>query len=94
MPQIRTAVVHPVEPERVHLAEVKVLTNDVVEFWDFGGDGGEVWVHIERERPIMHDRLVVICRVLVGDVVIVVFVEVVLHPCRTFNSFSDSYHVK
>lgn len=82
MQLVRTAVVHAVESEGVHLAEVEVLSNDVVELWNFGGDGGDGFVLIEREWPIVHDRLVVICRVLIGDVVIIVLVEVVSKSCR------------
>lgn len=82
---IRTAVVHPVEPEDVHLAEVEVLANDIVELWDFGGDSGDGFVLIEGEGPVMHDGLVVIRRVLIGDVVIVIFVEVVLQSCGKFE---------
>lgn len=79
--QILTAVVHPVEPEGVHLTEVEVLTNDVVKLWDFGGDGGDGFILIEGERPVMHDRLVVVRSVLISYEVIVVFVEVVLKSC-------------
>lgn len=74
---LRTAVVHAVEPEGVHLAEVEVLANDVIELRDFGGDGRDGWVRIEGEWPVMHDGLVVVRRVLVCDEVIIVFVEVV-----------------
>lgn len=74
-----TAVVHPVEPQSVHLTEVQVLANDVDELWDFGGDGGGARVLVEGKGPVMHDGLVVICCVLICDVVFVVFVEVVLH---------------
>lgn len=81
MQHIRTAVVHSVEPEGVHLAEVQVLANDVVELRDFGGDGGDGFVLIEGEGPVMHDGLVVVRRVLVGDVVVAVLVEVVFKSC-------------
>lgn len=47
MQLVRTAVVHAVESEGVHLAEVEVLSNDVVELWDFGGDSGDGFVLIE-----------------------------------------------
>lgn len=79
---LRTAVVHAIESEDVHLTEVKVLSNDVVELWDFGGDGGDRFVLIEGERPIVHDRLVVVGCVLICDVVIVVFVEVMFKSSR------------
>lgn len=82
MQHIRTAVVHAVESEGVHLAEVEVLSNDVVELWDFGGNSGDGFILIEREWPIVHDRLVVICCVLIGDEVIIVFVEVVFKIYR------------
>lgn len=57
------------------------MANDVVELWDFGGDGGDGFVLIEGERSVVHDGLVVIRRVLIGDEVIVVFVEVVFKSC-------------
>lgn len=79
---IHTAVVHAVEPESVHLAEVEVLANDVDEFWDFCGDGGNGFILVEGEGPVMHDGFVVVCCVLVSYVVIVVLVEVVFKPCR------------
>lgn len=82
---IRTAVVHPVEPEGVQLAEVEVLADDVVELWDFGSDSGQGFVHIEGERPVMHDGLVVVRRVLISDEVIIVFVEVVFKSCGKFQ---------
>lgn len=77
----RTAVVHAVESEGIHLAEVKVLSDDVVELWDFGGDGWTDFILVERKWPIVHDRLVVICSVLIGDVVVIVFVKVVFISC-------------
>lgn len=79
---LRTAVVHAIESEDIHLTEVEVLSNNVVELWDFGGDGGDRFVLIEGERPIVHDRLIVVCCVLIGDVVIIVFVEVMLKSFR------------
>lgn len=82
MQLVRTTVVHAVESEGVCLAEVKVLSNDVEELWDFGGDSGYGFVLVEREWPIVHDRLVVICCVLIGDEVITVLVEVVFLSCR------------
>ena len=78
---VRTTVVHAVEPEGVHLAEVEVLANYVIELRDFGSYGGPVWILIEGEWPVMHDGLIVVRCVLVCDVVIVVFVEVMLHSC-------------
>ncbi len=84
MQLIHTAVVHPVEPESVQLTEVKVLANDVVELWYFGGDSGGRIILIECEGSIVHDRLIVVWRVLIGDEVIVVFVEVVFKSCRKF----------
>lgn len=77
-----TAVVHAVESQGVHLTEVKILSNNVVELRDFGGYRGNGIVLIERERPVVHDGLVVVRRVLVGDEVVIVFVEVVPEPCR------------
>lgn len=50
--------------------------------WDFGGDGGDGFVLIEGEGSVMHDGLVVVRRVLVGDEVVVVLVEVVFQSCR------------
>lgn len=82
---IHTAVVHPVEPEGVQLAEVEVLANDVVELWDFGGDGGNGFVLIEREGPVMHDGLIVVCSILISYEVIIIFVEVVFKSCRIFK---------
>lgn len=78
---VHTAVVHAVESQGVHLAEVKVLPNNVVELWDFGGYRWNGIILIERERPVVHDGLVVVRRVLVGDEVVVVLVEVVLKIC-------------
>lgn len=80
-----TAVVHPVEPESVHLAKVEVLTNDVVELWDLGGDRGDGFVLVEGERPVMHDGLVVVRCVLISDEIVVVFVEVVLESCSKYR---------
>lgn len=77
---ILTAVVHPVEPEGVQLAEVKVLTNNVVELRDLGGDGWDRVVLVEGEGSVVHDGLVVISCVLICDEVVVVFVEVVFKP--------------
>lgn len=82
MQLVRTTVVHAVESAGVCLAEVKVLSNDVEELWDFGDDSGDGVVLVEREWPIVHDRLVVICCVLIGDEVIIVLVEAVFHSCR------------
>lgn len=79
---IHTAVVHPVEPEGVHLAEIKVLANNIVELWDFGGDSGDGFILIEGEGPVVHDGLIVVCSVLISDEVVIVFVEVMLKSCR------------
>lgn len=40
----------------------------------------------------MHDRLVVVGRVLISDVVIVVFVEVMLQSCRKFRLIQSLLH--
>lgn len=40
----------------------------------------------------MHDRLVVVRRVLIGDEVVVVCVEVVLKSCEEFDPFSLAFH--
>lgn len=82
---IHTAVVHAVESQDVQLTEVKILSNDVVELWDFGGYCGNGFILIERERPIVHDGLVVVWCVLIGDEVVVVFVEVVPESCRSLD---------
>lgn len=92
MQHIRTAVVHSVEPEGVQLTEVEVLADDVVELWDLGGDRGDGFVLIEGEGPVMHDGLVVVGRVLISDVVIVVFVEVMLQSCRRFTVSQSLLH--
>lgn len=84
MQSIHTTVIHPVEPQGVHLTKVKVLANDVVELWDFGGDGGNGFILVEGEGSVMHDGFIVVRRVLIGDEVIVVFVEVVLESCGEF----------
>lgn len=83
-----TAVVHAVESKGVLLTEVKVLPNDVVELWDFGGDSGDGIILIEGEWPVMHDGLIVVCCVLISDEVITVFVKVVFKSCR-----KDALHV-
>lgn len=79
---LHTAVVHAVESQGVCLTEVKILSNNVVELWDFGGYRGNGVILIEREWPVVHYGLVVIRRVLIGDEVIVVFVEVMPKPCH------------
>lgn len=77
---VHTAVVHAVESQGVQLTEVKILSNNVVELGDFGGYCGNGLILIERERPVVHDRLIVVRRVLIGDVVVVILVEVVPKP--------------
>lgn len=79
---VHTAVVHAVESQGVHLTEVKILSNDVVELWDFGGYRGNGIILIERERPVVHNGLVVVWCVLVGDEAVVVLVEVVPKSCH------------
>lgn len=77
---VHTAVVHAVESEGVQLTEVKILSNNIVELWDFGGYCGNGLILIKRERPVVHDGLIVVRRVLIGDVVVVILVEVVPKP--------------
>lgn len=75
-----TAVVHAVESESIHLTKVQVLSNYVEELWDFGCDGRNGFILVEGKWSVVHDRLVVIWSVLVGDEVIIVFIKVVLKP--------------
>lgn len=79
---IHTAVAHPGEPEGVHLAEIKVLANKIVELWDFGGDSGDGFILVGGEVPVVHDGLIVVCSVLISDEVVIVFVEVMWKSCR------------
>lgn len=79
---LHTAVVHAVESQGVFLTEVKILSDNVVELWDFGGYRGNGVILIEWEWPVVHDGLIVIRRVLIGDEVIVVFVEVMPKSCH------------
>lgn len=83
LPQLlHTAVVHAVESQGVHLTEVKILSNNVVELWDFGGYCGNRVILVEREWPVVHDGLVVIWCVLICDEVVIVFIEVVPKSCQ------------
>lgn len=91
---VHTAVVHAVESQGVHLTEVKILSNDVVELRDLGGYRGNGIILIEGERPVVHDGLVVVRRVLVGDEVVVVLVEVVPKSCHIGRSTLSSHKYK
>lgn len=83
LPQLlRTAVVHAVESQGVHLTEVKILSNNVVELRDFGGYCGNGVILVEREWPVVHDGLVVIRCVLICYEVVIVFIEVVPKSCH------------
>lgn len=77
-----TTVVHAVEPGNVHFTEVHPLADDVIKVWYGGGDGGEAFVLVERKRSVVHDGLIVVRSVEIGDEVILIFVKIVLHSCK------------
>lgn len=71
-----TALIHPVHPHHVQFTEVQVLADHVEELRNLGGDGGDVGVLVKGERPVVHDRLIVIRRVLISDEAVIVLIEV------------------
>lgn len=77
-----TTVIHAVEPGDIHRTEVQPLADDIIKVRYGGGDGWDAGVLVEGQRPVVHDGLVVIRRVHVGDEVVLVLVETVLLPCE------------
>lgn len=85
-----TTVIHAVEPGDIHSTEVKPLADDVIEIWYGGGNRGGAFVLVERQRPVVHDGLIVIRRVQVSDEVILILIEIMLHPCNGSEASSGS----
>lgn len=77
-----TTVVHAVEPDDVHSAEVQPLTYHFIEFWYGGSDGGDALILVEGQWPVVHDGFIVVWRVHISDEVIFILIEVVLFSCE------------
>lgn len=77
-----TTVIHAVEPGNIYSTEVQPLANDLVKKWYGGGDRGDAFILVEGQRSVVHDGLIIIRRVQIGDEVILILIEVVLLPCE------------
>lgn len=80
--EVLTAVVHAVQPLQINGTEIHTLPNDGVKLRDLGRDGRDTIILVKRERPVVHQRLVIIGCVEVCDEVVIIGIKVVLVTCQ------------
>lgn len=79
--EILTTVVHAVQPGDVYSTEVLPLANYLIKVRYGGGDSGNALILVEGQWSVVHDGLIIIRRVQISDIVVLILIEIVLHPC-------------